>query len=48
MPPKGSWRPASNISTLLQSLQLLLSDPNPDDPLDHDIADECARVCLPP
>jgi hypothetical protein len=25
----------------LQSLQLLLSEPNPDDPLDHDIADEC-------
>jgi hypothetical protein len=42
--PKGSWRPSSNISTVLQSLQLLLSEPNPDDPLDHDIADECARV----
>jgi hypothetical protein len=24
----------------LQSLQLLLTDPNPDDPLDHDVADE--------
>ncbi len=42
--PKGSWRPSSNISTVLQSLQLLLLEPNPDDPLDHDIADECALV----
>ncbi|KAI0241100.1 Ubiquitin-conjugating enzyme E2 T [Lamellibrachia satsuma] len=37
MPPKGAWKPALNISTLLTSIHLLLSEPNPDDPLMTDI-----------
>ncbi|NXQ03051.1 UBE2T enzyme, partial [Vidua macroura] len=33
LPPKGAWRPSLNISTLLTSIQLLMAEPNPDDPL---------------
>ncbi|XP_072044997.1 ubiquitin-conjugating enzyme E2 T-like isoform X2 [Amphiura filiformis] len=40
MPPSGSWKPSLNISTVLTSLQLLMAEPNPDDPLMADIADE--------
>ncbi|KAK2181932.1 hypothetical protein NP493_376g03021 [Ridgeia piscesae] len=40
MPPKGAWKPALNISTLLTSIHLLLSEANPDDPLMTDIATE--------
>eukprot|EP01102_Stenamoeba_stenopodia_P009122 TRINITY_DN2673_c0_g1_i3.p1 TRINITY_DN2673_c0_g1~~TRINITY_DN2673_c0_g1_i3.p1 ORF type:complete len:215 (+),score=28.57 TRINITY_DN2673_c0_g1_i3:74-718(+) len=40
MPPKGVWRPSLNISTVLTSLLLLMSHPNPDDPLMVDINDE--------
>jgi ubiquitin-conjugating enzyme E2 T len=40
MPPQGAWRPAQNISTVLTSIQLLLSEPNPEDPLMTDIASE--------
>ncbi|KAG8451102.1 hypothetical protein GDO86_003390 [Hymenochirus boettgeri] len=38
LPPKGAWRPALNISTVLTSIQLLMSEPNPDDPLMADIS----------
>ena len=37
MPPKGAWKPSLNISTVLQSLRLLMSEPNPDDGLMVDI-----------
>uniref|UniRef100_A0A8C1QZJ1 Ubiquitin-conjugating enzyme E2 T n=1 Tax=Cyprinus carpio TaxID=7962 RepID=A0A8C1QZJ1_CYPCA len=40
LPPKGAWRPALNISTLLSSIQLLMAEPNPDDPLMADISSE--------
>ncbi|XP_067387593.1 ubiquitin-conjugating enzyme E2 T isoform X2 [Emydura macquarii macquarii] len=40
LPPKGAWRPSLNISTLLTSIQLLMSEPNPDDPLMADISSE--------
>nr|XP_013013334.1 ubiquitin-conjugating enzyme E2 T isoform X2 [Cavia porcellus] len=40
LPPKGAWRPALNIATVLTSIQLLMAEPNPDDPLMADIADE--------
>ncbi|XP_055966798.1 ubiquitin-conjugating enzyme E2 T isoform X2 [Sorex fumeus] len=40
LPPKGAWRPSLNISTLLTSIQLLMSEPNPDDPLMADISAE--------
>ncbi|XP_042491813.1 probable ubiquitin-conjugating enzyme E2 37 [Macadamia integrifolia] len=33
LPPKGAWQPSLNISTVLTSLGLLLSEPNPDDGL---------------
>ncbi|KAK6248521.1 hypothetical protein QUC31_020086 [Theobroma cacao] len=33
LPPKGAWQPSLNISTLLTSIGLLLSEPNPDDGL---------------
>ncbi|KAJ7331836.1 hypothetical protein JRQ81_014016 [Phrynocephalus forsythii] len=40
LPPKGSWRPSLNIATLLTSIQLLMNEPNPDDPLMADISSE--------
>ncbi|CAH2221807.1 ubiquitin-conjugating enzyme E2 T [Pelobates cultripes] len=40
LPPKGAWRPALNISTVLTSIQLLMNEPNPDDPLMADISSE--------
>ncbi|XP_056130915.1 ubiquitin-conjugating enzyme E2 T [Lampris incognitus] len=40
LPPKGAWRPSLNISTVLASIQLLMAEPNPDDPLMADISSE--------
>ncbi|XP_037540054.1 ubiquitin-conjugating enzyme E2 T [Nematolebias whitei] len=40
LPPKGAWKPSLNISTVLTSIQLLMSEPNPDDPLMADISAE--------
>ncbi|CAG9131249.1 unnamed protein product [Plutella xylostella] len=40
MPPKGAWVPTITLETLLVSLQTLLGNPNPDDPLMMDIANE--------
>ncbi|KAL5006785.1 hypothetical protein ScPMuIL_015591 [Solemya velum] len=37
MPPKGAWKPCLNVSTVLTSIQLLMMEPNPDDPLMTDI-----------
>lgn len=37
LPPKGAWRPSLSIATVLTSIQLLMSEPNPDDPLMADI-----------
>ncbi|XP_075034995.1 ubiquitin-conjugating enzyme E2 T-like [Mixophyes fleayi] len=39
-PPKGAWRPALNLSSVLTSIQLLMNEPNPEDPLMADIARE--------
>lgn len=39
-PLQGAWRPSLNISTLLTSIQLLMAEPNPDDPLMADIVRE--------
>ncbi|XP_073504910.1 ubiquitin-conjugating enzyme E2 T [Phyllobates terribilis] len=39
-PPNGAWRPALNLSSVLTSVQLLMSEPNPEDPLMADIAQE--------
>uniref|UniRef100_A0A8C4X7L7 Ubiquitin-conjugating enzyme E2 T n=1 Tax=Erpetoichthys calabaricus TaxID=27687 RepID=A0A8C4X7L7_ERPCA len=40
LPPKGAWKPSLNLSTLLTSIQLLMAEPNPDDPLMADISSE--------
>ncbi|GAB1599580.1 Hypothetical predicted protein [Argonauta hians] len=40
LPPTGGWKPCLNLSTVLTSIQSLMSDPNPDDPLMADIAEE--------
>ncbi|XP_068453838.1 ubiquitin-conjugating enzyme E2 T [Clinocottus analis] len=40
LPPKGAWKPSLNISTVLTSIQLLMTEPNPDDPLMADISSE--------
>jgi len=40
MPPKGTWTPSLNLSTLLTTIRLLLSSPNPDDPLMPDITEQ--------
>ncbi|MBN3309842.1 UBE2T enzyme, partial [Amia calva] len=37
LPPKGAWTPSFNISTVLSSIQVLMAEPNPDDPLMADI-----------
>ncbi|KAM8755346.1 ubiquitin-conjugating enzyme E2 T isoform 1-T1 [Acanthopagrus schlegelii] len=43
LPPKGAWKPSLNISTVLTSIQLLMAEPNPDDPLMADI-DFCREL----
>ncbi|CAH2056916.1 unnamed protein product, partial [Iphiclides podalirius] len=40
MPPKGAWLPTITLETLLVSLQTLLANPNPHDPLMMDVAHE--------
>lgn len=40
MPPKGSWAPQISLENLLISVRLLMTKPNPDDPLMADIAEE--------
>ncbi|XP_071908775.1 uncharacterized protein [Coffea arabica] len=40
LPPKGAWQPSLNISTVLTSIGLLLSEPNPDDGLMHEASQE--------
>ncbi|XP_014663782.1 PREDICTED: ubiquitin-conjugating enzyme E2 T-like [Priapulus caudatus] len=40
MPPKGAWKPSLNLSTVLTSIQLLMAEPNPDDPLMAEISEE--------
>jgi len=37
---KDKWSPALQIRTVLLSIQALMSAPNPDDPLDTNIAEE--------
>lgn len=36
---KTQWTPAQNMRTILISLISLLSEPNPNDPLNHDLAE---------
>ena len=37
---KEKWSPALQIRTVLLSIQALLSAPNPDDPLDNQVANQ--------
>lgn len=39
-PPKGQWRPTIGIEGLLIAIRMLLQNPNPDDPLMPEIAEE--------
>ncbi|KAI4467174.1 ubiquitin-conjugating enzyme e2 [Holotrichia oblita] len=40
MPPGGNWKPTIGIEGLLIAIQMLLQNPNPNDPLMVDIAEE--------
>ncbi|XP_011495672.1 PREDICTED: ubiquitin-conjugating enzyme E2 T-like [Ceratosolen solmsi marchali] len=40
MPPNGGWRPTISLENLIVAVQSLLCNPNPDDPLMVDIAEE--------
>ncbi|XP_033215477.1 ubiquitin-conjugating enzyme E2 T-like [Belonocnema kinseyi] len=40
MPPIGGWKPTITLENLLVAVQLLLGNPNPDDPLVAEIAEE--------
>ncbi|KAG7212561.1 hypothetical protein KM043_012863 [Ampulex compressa] len=40
MPPQGGWKPTLNLKNLLEAIQLLLANPNVDDPLMAEIAQE--------
>jgi len=40
---EDSWSPALHIRAVLISIQSLLTDPNPDDPLANDVADHWKR-----
>lgn len=43
MPPKGAWKPSLNVSTLLTTIQALMSEPNGDDGLMVEITEEFRR-----
>ncbi|XP_034950238.1 ubiquitin-conjugating enzyme E2 T-like [Chelonus insularis] len=40
MPPKGGWNPTLTLENIFVAVQLLLSHPNPDDPVMPNIANE--------
>ncbi|XP_054278102.1 ubiquitin-conjugating enzyme E2 T-like [Macrosteles quadrilineatus] len=40
MPPSGSWKPIFTIEGVLTTIQCLMTNPNPDDPLMPDIASQ--------
>lgn len=40
MPPSGCWKPTIGLEGLLIAVRMLLENPNPDDPLMADIAEE--------
>lgn len=44
---QGAWKPSLNISTVLTSIQLLMAEPNPDDPLMADIVSHTQCVVHP-
>ena len=40
MPPNGGWKPTISLENLIVAVQSLLGNPNPDDPLMVEIAEE--------
>lgn len=40
MPPQGAWKPSLNVGSVLTTIQLLMSEPNPEDPLMIEISKE--------
>ncbi|KAH8555347.1 ubiquitin-conjugating enzyme/RWD-like protein [Umbelopsis sp. PMI_123] len=44
MPPAGNWVPALNLSTVLLALSGLMSEPNPDDPLEMEIVSNSISI----
>lgn len=40
MPPNGGWKPTISLENLVVAVQSLLGNPNPDDPLMIEIAEE--------
>ncbi|KAL2913311.1 Ubiquitin-conjugating enzyme E2 T [Polyrhizophydium stewartii] len=48
MPPKGSWKPSVHLSGVLNSIRLLMQEPNPDDPLADDVVSDLIRVATKP
>ncbi|XP_063241483.1 ubiquitin-conjugating enzyme E2 T-like isoform X4 [Bacillus rossius redtenbacheri] len=43
-PPDGTWSPVFTLSSVLQSIQVLLATPNPDDPLRANIFSDAAAA----
>ena len=41
--PHGKWKPSLNLSVLLTQIRILMEEPNPEDPLDTDIADQFTK-----
>jgi ubiquitin-conjugating enzyme E2 N len=41
---KDKWSPALKIRTLLISIQVLMSNPNPEDPLNNECADQWIKA----
>ncbi|KAI9347356.1 ubiquitin-conjugating enzyme/RWD-like protein, partial [Obelidium mucronatum] len=40
LPPAGCWSPKMNLNTVFAAIRLLMGEPNPDDPLENEIAHE--------
>ena len=38
--PQGTWKPSLNLESVLTQIRILLSEPNKDDPLDMEIANQ--------
>ncbi|XP_067124634.1 ubiquitin-conjugating enzyme E2 T-like [Centruroides vittatus] len=40
LPPMGTWKPSLNVISVLTCIRQLMNEPNPDDPLMAEIAEE--------
>lgn len=41
--PQGTWKPSLNLESVLTQIRILLSEPNKDDPLDMEIAQQMTQ-----